>query len=67
MFWIIFSIFKNELAAFSERIGLLEWKNEIGVLVALVATIIFATLSYKFFEKPFLRLKKRYTLIPSRD
>lgn len=67
MFWIIFSIFKNELAAFSEIIGLYEWKNEVGVLIALIATITFATLSYKFFEQPFLRLKKRFTLIPSRD
>jgi peptidoglycan/LPS O-acetylase OafA/YrhL len=67
MLWIIFSILKNELAAFSEKIGLYEWKNEVGVLIALMATITFATLSYKFFEKPFLKLKKRFTLIPSRD
>jgi peptidoglycan/LPS O-acetylase OafA/YrhL len=67
MYWIIFSIFKNELAAFSEKIGLYEWKNEVGIIMVFTATVTFATLSYNFFEKPFLRLKKRFTLIPSRD
>jgi peptidoglycan/LPS O-acetylase OafA/YrhL len=67
MFWIIFSIFKSELATFSENIGLYEWKNEVGVVLAFIATVTFATLSYNFFEKPFLKLKKRFTLIPSRD
>jgi peptidoglycan/LPS O-acetylase OafA/YrhL len=67
MYWIVFSIFKNELAAFSIKIGLYEWKNEVGVLVAFMATVTFATLSYNYFEKPFLRLKKRFTFIPSRD
>jgi peptidoglycan/LPS O-acetylase OafA/YrhL len=67
MFWIIFSILKNELAAFSENLGLSEWKNEVGVMVALMATITFAILSYNFLEKPFLRIKKRFTLIRSRD
>jgi peptidoglycan/LPS O-acetylase OafA/YrhL len=67
MYWIIFSIFKNELAAFSETIGLYEWKNEVGIIVAFMATVTFATLSYNFLEKPFLRLKQRFTFIPSRD
>jgi peptidoglycan/LPS O-acetylase OafA/YrhL len=67
MYWIIFSIFKNELAVFSEKIGLLEWKNEVGVVVAFMATVTFAVVSYNFLEIPFLRLKKRFTLIPSRD
>jgi len=67
IFWIIFSIFKRELATFSEYIGLYEWKNEVGVVLAFMTTVIFATLSYNFFEKPFLKLKKRFTLIPSRD
>lgn len=66
-YWITFSIFNNELASFSEKIGLLEWKNEVGVLMVFIATVTFATLSYNYFEKPFLRLKKRFTLIPSRD
>jgi peptidoglycan/LPS O-acetylase OafA/YrhL len=34
--------------------------------MALAITIIFAALSYRFFESPFLRLKERFTFIPSR-
>ena len=67
IYWIIFTIFKNQLAACSEKMGLYEWKNEVGVVMAFMATVTFAALSYNFFEKPFLRFKKRFTLIPSRD
>jgi peptidoglycan/LPS O-acetylase OafA/YrhL len=34
--------------------------------IALAITIIFAVLSYRFFESPFLRLKECFTFIPSR-
>lgn len=67
MFWIIYQIFKNELASFSNMIGLAEWKNEVGFVIAFIATLAIALLSYRFFEKPFLRLKRRFTFIPSRD
>ena len=42
-------------------------KIEIGFLIAFISTVVIALLSYHFFEKPFLRLKKRFTFIPSRD
>lgn len=67
MYWIVFTIFKNELTELSSRIGWNEWKNEVGIVIAFLGAVIFATLSYNFFEQPFLRLKKRFTLIPSRD
>jgi hypothetical protein len=67
MYWIIFSIFKVELSDFSKTIGLFEWKNELGIVIAFTATVIFATLSYHFFEQPFLKLKRKFTLIQSRD
>lgn len=35
-------------------------------LLALLPTIAVAVLSYRFFEAPFLRLKKKFTFIPSR-
>jgi peptidoglycan/LPS O-acetylase OafA/YrhL len=38
----------------------------INKIVALCVTILFATLSYRFWESPFLRLKKRFTWIQSR-
>ncbi|MGJ1446069.1 acyltransferase family protein [Sphingobacterium spiritivorum] len=67
VYWIIYTIFKEELTFFSEKMGLLEWKNNVGAIFAFIVTVAIATLSYGFFEKPFLRLKKKFTFIPSRD
>ncbi len=67
MYWIIFSIFKNELKFVSSKLGIVEWQNEVGIVLTFILAVLFATLSYHFFEKHFLRLKKRYTLIQSRD
>jgi peptidoglycan/LPS O-acetylase OafA/YrhL len=67
MYWIIYHIFKEELIAFSTKMGFYEWKNELGLLMAFFATVTLAMLSYRFLENPFLRLKKRFTFIPSRD
>jgi peptidoglycan/LPS O-acetylase OafA/YrhL len=67
IYWIVYRIFKNELSAFSEKLGLIEWKNEVGFILAFIITVTIATLSYSYFEKPFLKLKSRFTLIPSRD
>jgi peptidoglycan/LPS O-acetylase OafA/YrhL len=67
MFWIIYEIYKSELAGFSRQLGLYEWRNELGFVMAFIATVVLAMLSYRFFEQPFLRLKKRFTFIPSRD
>jgi peptidoglycan/LPS O-acetylase OafA/YrhL len=33
---------------------------------ALMLTLVFASLSYKYLETPFLQLKKRFTVVPSR-
>jgi peptidoglycan/LPS O-acetylase OafA/YrhL len=35
--------------------------------IALALTIFFAAFSYRFFETPFLRMKERFTFIPSRN
>lgn len=67
MFWFVYEIFKDELAAFSKMTGLYEWRNNVGFLIAFLATVIISLLSYRFFERPFLQLKKRFTFIPSRD
>ena len=34
--------------------------------LALLLTVILATISYRFFESPFLRLKQRFEIVPSR-
>jgi peptidoglycan/LPS O-acetylase OafA/YrhL len=49
------------------KVGLKDWKDEVGILIAFMATVVFSVLSYYFLEKPFLRLKIRFTLVPSRD
>jgi peptidoglycan/LPS O-acetylase OafA/YrhL len=67
IYWITFQIFKDDLAMVSEKMGLLNWKNEVGFVLAFMITVLFATLSYNFFEKPFLKLKNRFTLVPSRE
>lgn len=66
-FYLVYNIFKNELEAFSKMIGLDNWSNLVGFIIAFIATVFVSMLSYRFFETPFLRLKKRFTFIPSRD
>jgi len=67
MFWSVYNIYKEELASFSTMIGLYEWKNNVGFIIAFCATVIVSLLSYRLLEKPFLRWKTRFTFIPSRD
>jgi peptidoglycan/LPS O-acetylase OafA/YrhL len=67
MFWIVYQIFKNELANYSEKLGVYEWRNELGFILAFIATLSISLLSYKYFETPFLKLKRKFTFIPSRD
>ncbi|SDP60130.1 Peptidoglycan/LPS O-acetylase OafA/YrhL, contains acyltransferase and SGNH-hydrolase domains [Mucilaginibacter sp. OK268] len=67
IFYLVYHIFEGKLDAFSKLIGMQEWKNEIGFLIAFIITVMIATLSYNFFEKPFLKLKRRFTIILSRD
>jgi peptidoglycan/LPS O-acetylase OafA/YrhL len=67
MFLLVFIIFKDELVQFSKMFHLYEWRNSLGAVIAFVLTVSVATLSYRFFEKPFLHLKKRFTFIESRD
>ena len=38
----------------------------LGILFALPLTILMAAVSYFFYERPFLYLKKNFTIVPSR-
>jgi len=67
IYWMIYRILKDELVLVSDKMGLANWKNELGLVLAFMITVSFATLSYHFFEKPFLKLKNRFTLVPSRE
>ncbi|HTD97281.1 MAG TPA: acyltransferase [Edaphobacter sp.] len=42
-------------------------RASLGTAIVLAATILTAHLSYQFFERPFLQLKKRFTFIPARE
>lgn len=67
MYWVVFRIFKDQLASVTIKLVLKDWKDEVGILAAFLATVVLAVLSYYLLEKPFLRMKKRFTLVPSRD
>jgi peptidoglycan/LPS O-acetylase OafA/YrhL len=50
--------------------GFLHLQNAtagVGTALALSITILLAPLSYQFYERPFLRLKERFTFVPSRN
>lgn len=66
-FYLVYYIFRSELGFVYKLIGIEEWGNNIGFLLAFVATIGISMMSYNFFERPFLQLKKRFTIIQSRD
>lgn len=44
------------------------WLQYVGIYsVVIIATLIIATLSYNYFEKPFLRLKDRFSVVQSKS
>lgn len=66
MYFLVYAVFRERLHTLCEAIGLGAWWGAVGMLLAFVATVLVASLSYRCFEKPFLRLKERFTIIPSR-
>lgn len=67
VYFLIYAIFKEELGQLCGLMNLYEWRNGIGMIMALAVTIAIASLSYRFFERPFLKLKARFTIVPSRS
>ena len=57
-FWLVYDKFKPWLGALGD---------DVGMLLAFVATVAVASVLYRTFETPFLRLKRRFTRVPSRD
>lgn len=64
---LVFHVWKAQLVRLSEDVHLSAWTGALGTVIALSATILVAHLSYQLYERPFLRLKQRFTFIPSRD
>lgn len=67
MNFFVFQVGKARLAELSVWLHLAEWKNGVGTAIALGMTILVAHVSYQLYERPFLRLKKRFTVVPSRE
>ncbi|HVX56584.1 MAG TPA: acyltransferase, partial [Candidatus Saccharimonadales bacterium] len=64
--FLVFRLAKDLTADLSNALHLGDWRNAVGTVIAFGVTVSVATVSYQVFEKPFLRLKKRFTIVPSR-
>jgi peptidoglycan/LPS O-acetylase OafA/YrhL len=51
----------------TEGVGLATWRDVIAAILAFALTVSLASLSYHWFERPFLRLKRKFSFIPARD
>ena len=59
--WGIWTVMTGKEVFYSAKTGF----TIIGVIIAFIATISISILSYEYFEKPFLRLRKRYQVVTS--
>lgn len=66
-FWLVYDKFKPWLIHITDAAGMGAWRDAVGALIAFAASVFFAALLYRFFETPFLRLKRRFTFVASRD
>jgi peptidoglycan/LPS O-acetylase OafA/YrhL len=67
IYTLVFHVWKAPLVRLSEFLHLQHWTGGLGTLITLCTTILLAHLSYQLYERPFLRLKRRFTFVPSRD
>jgi peptidoglycan/LPS O-acetylase OafA/YrhL len=67
VYFLIFHTGKAWLTGLSLALHLASWRNGIGTALAFCFTVLIAHTSYQLYEKPFLSLKKRFTIVPSRD
>lgn len=66
VYFLIFRPGKSWLIHLSQALHLADWTNAIGTALAFCVTVLLAHGSYRFYERPFLRLKSRFTIVPSR-
>lgn len=67
IYTLVFHVWKAQFVRLSEFLRLGYWTGGVATAIAFAATILLAHLSYQFYERPFLRLKGRFTFIQSRD
>ena len=67
VYTLVFHVWKARLVRFSEFLHLGEWTGGVGTVIAFCATVLLAHISYQLYERPFFRLKTRFTFVPSRD
>lgn len=66
-FWIVYDKARPWLTEVTTDAGIPGWRDNIGQLIAFVVTVTLASLLYRFYEMPFLRLKRKYSKVPSGD
>lgn len=66
-FWLVYDQFKPWLTHITDAMGIGAWRDTVGALIAFAATVFVASLLYRTFETPFLRLKRRFAFVQSRD
>ncbi|WP_179044706.1 acyltransferase family protein [Sphingobium lactosutens] len=66
-FWIVYDKIRPWLTRMTQDAGVGDWRDNIGMVLAFAATVSIASLLYRYFETPFLKWKRRFTTIPSRD
>jgi peptidoglycan/LPS O-acetylase OafA/YrhL len=67
VYTLIFHTWKAYLIRVSEFLHLAQWSGAIDTAMAFSLTVLIAHISYQLYERPFLRLKRHFTFIPSRD
>ena len=67
VYYLVFHLGKAWLSRFSAALHLGAWRGGVGTILSFVFTILVAHLSFQYYEWPFLRLKRRFTIVPSRD
>jgi peptidoglycan/LPS O-acetylase OafA/YrhL len=66
-FWLAYDKCKPWLARLCDAAGLGAWQGTVGALAAFAATVFCASVLHRTVEMPFLRLKRRFTFVRSRD
>lgn len=66
-FWFVYVVWKDQFVGALSVVNLQDWYVQIGFVLAFMVTVLIAAASHQWFERPFMRMKQRFTFIPSRD